>query len=58
MGHVNGLVGWIFKPVLVLLKVLLSPLRRLFGSEESSVSQPELSYPEQAESSRVELIKG
>jgi tellurite resistance protein TerC len=46
MGHVNALVGWIFKPLVVLLKLLLSPLRRLFGSEEPSLSQPELSYPD------------
>ncbi len=46
MGHVNALVEWVFKPLLVFLKLLFSPFRRLFASEESSVSQPELSYPD------------
>jgi tellurite resistance protein TerC len=39
MGHVNALVEWIFKPLLALLKLLFSPLRRLNASEEPSVSQ-------------------
>jgi tellurite resistance protein TerC len=46
MGYVNALVGWIVKPLWVLLKLLFSPFRRRFTSEEPSVSQPELSYPD------------
>jgi len=58
MGHVNGLVEWIFKPLLVLLKLLFSLFRRLFASEEPPMSQLNVNYPDQAESSGVELIEG
>lgn len=33
MGYVNSLVNWAFKPLLLLLKLLFSPLRRLFVAE-------------------------
>jgi tellurite resistance protein TerC len=49
MGHINGLVAWIFKPLLALLKLLFSPFRHLFASEKPSASQPQFNYPDQAE---------
>lgn len=33
MGYVNSLINWAFKPLFVLLKLLFSPLRRLFATE-------------------------
>jgi tellurite resistance protein TerC len=33
MNYLNSLVNWAFKPLLLLLKLLFSPLRRLFATE-------------------------
>lgn len=55
MGHINGLVNWIFKPLLVILKLLFYPFRRLFATEAKPSPHPDGST-ESADSTRTELV--
>jgi hypothetical protein len=55
MGHINGLVNWIFKPLLVILKLLFYPFRRLFATGVKSSANLD-SHTEPADSTRTELV--
>lgn len=56
MGYLNNLVNWLFKPLLLVLKLLFYPVRRLFATEPKP---PHLHNPlEPADSSHTELAEG
>ncbi|MCK6630724.1 MAG: hypothetical protein L6R45_36860, partial [Anaerolineae bacterium] len=56
MGYLNNLVNWMFKPLLLVLKLLFYPVRRLFATEPKP---PHLHNPlEPADSAHTELVEG
>jgi tellurite resistance protein TerC len=56
MGYLNNLVNWLFKPLLLVLKLLFYPVRRLFATEPKPAH---LHNPlEPADSSHTELAEG
>jgi tellurite resistance protein TerC len=70
IGHINGFVNWVFKPLLVVLRLLFAPFRRLFvedalskmpsgvrGAAESRPIQPPDPQSELTEADRTNLAK-